>query len=458
MRLTTQYRFFFVVAPVIIIPITLAIFAMMPVLDSYGRLQTGVVVGSLTIFFLLFYLIIIGERRRSRQSEQKYRELVESANCVIIRMALDGKVTFLNFFAQKILKCTEKEVIGRHILESVLAASKSNGEDQAAAIAAICREPDKFPLTELEFISRNSQPVLLSLSVKATTYKGNKINDILLIGQDISERRHIQNLLITSEKMVMVGGLAAGMAHELNNPLGIIMQNVQNIQRRFSGSLPANQCVAESAGIDLERLHQYLNDRGINRMLEDTFNAGLRAADIIAGLLKFSRMGGNKHEAVMLSDLVESTISLASCDYELKKTYNFMSISIIRDYDDQIPATRVCRQEIEQMLFNLLKNAAQAIACNPQERPPQIKIKISFDNSWVKIELSDNGTGMSDETCKRVFEPFFTTRGVGAGTGLGLSISYAIAVNNHHGSIAVSSSPGEGSLFTVRLPIIPGAV
>ena len=458
MRFATEYGFFKIITPIIIIPVTLAIFAMMPFLDSNGRLQAGVIIGSLTIFFLLLYSIIIRERHRSQQIEQKYRDLIESANCVIIRMALDGKITFLNCFAQKLLKCDENEVIGRHILDTVLAANKSNGEDQAVAIKEICRHPDKFPLTELEFISRGSQPVLLSLSVKATICNGNQLNDILLIGQDISERRHIQNLLITSEKMVMVGGLAAGMAHELNNPLGIIMQNLQNIQRRFSSTLPANKCVAESAGIDLERLHRYLDDRGINRMLDDTFNAGLRAADIITGMLKFSRMGGNKHEAVMLPDLVESTINMASCDYELKKTYNFTSISIIREYEDQIPAIRVCRQEIEQMLFNLLKNAAQAVFCNPEERPPRITIKISFDNSWLKIELCDNGIGMSDETSKRVFEPFFTTRGVGSGTGLGLSISYAIVVNNHHGSISVSSSPGEGSLFTIRLPLMTGAV
>lgn len=277
-------------------------------------------------------------------------------------------------------------------------------------------------------------------------------------GQDMSQRRQIEDLLITSEKMVMVGGLAAGMAHELNNPLGIVLQNLQNIQRRISRTLPANARVAESVGLDLERLHRYLDERGIIRMLDDTFSAGARAADIIAGMLKFSRRAGSKHEAVLLPDLLESTIHLASCDYELKKIYNFMSITIIRDYDDQLPAIRMCRQEIEQMLFNLLKNAAQAVAGNPQDRPPKISIKTIHENSWAIIEVGDNGTGMSEDICKRIFEPFFTTREVGSGPGLGLSIAYAIVVNNHHGSISVSSAPGEGSLFTIRLPLVVESV
>lgn len=393
-----------------------------------------------------------------RDSEQKYRELVESANCVIIRMTPNGIVTFVNDFTRKLLVGDDNDIIGSHILDSVLAAQKSNGEDQEAIINEICRQPDRFPLTELEFNDPGREPILLSLSIKATRNPDSSLQDILLIGQDIRERKHMQDLLIMTEKMVMVGGLTAGMAHELNNPLGIIMQNLQNIQRRISGTLPANGSVAESVGLDMEILNRYLDKRGIHRMLDDTFAAGSRAADIISDMQKFSRKGINHHEEVVVADLIEAVIELASCDYELKKTYSFKSISIDRDYDERLPVLTICRQEVEQVIFNLFKNAAQAVMNNPAERPPRLTVRTVLDQQWATIEVSDNGTGMPESVCKRVFEPFFSSREVGAGAGLGLSVSYAIIVNNHHGSITVSSVIDEGSLFTIRLPLSPEQV
>lgn len=292
MFLSRQHKIFYALTAIIVVLVALSLYYLSRLPDFSDHLQMAaiIVLGSTSIFLFLLYSLIICERRRSEQgAEQKYKELVESANCAIIRMYFDGRVISVNSFAQKLFGCDEQQLIGRHLLETVLAVKKSNGEDQFAIVDRICSRPDELPLTELEFLSANNQRVLLSLSVKATMNADNTLNDILLIGQDISDRWQMQRLLDMSESNITSGKLATGIAHELNNPLGIIMQNLQNIKRRVSDTLPANERVAESVGIDLECLHRYLNERGINRMLEDTFSAGERAAGIISGIQKIAR-------------------------------------------------------------------------------------------------------------------------------------------------------------------------
>jgi signal transduction histidine kinase len=255
-----------------------------------------------------------------------------------------------------------------------------------------------------------------------------------------------------TEKMMMVGGLAAGMAHEINNPLGIITQTAQIIQRRLDPALPANQSVAAACGLDLDRLRQYLNERQINEFLVNIRTATERAAKIIASMLKFSRKSESLTEMVDLSQLIEQSLVLAATDYDLKKKYDFKEITIIRDFAPNLPLVPVTPMEIEQTLLNLLKNAAQALRQN-QTQAPTITTRTYREDDFVVIEIEDNGPGISPDIQKRIFEPFFTTKPVGQGTGLGLSISYAIITTNHHGRIAVQSEPGAGACFILHLPL-----
>lgn len=170
--------------------------------------------------------------------------------------------------------------------------------------------------------------------------------------------------------MLSVGGLAAGMAHEINNPLGAILQGSQNIQRRIAYDMPQNRAVAAAIGIDLERLNRYLEQRGIRHFLEGIREAGVRAAKIVADMLSFSRRSESHFGPVDLEEMLETVLRLAASDYDLKKKYDFKRIQINRDYDPTLRLAYCDKTEIEQVILNLLKNAAQAMTDEePQPRP-----------------------------------------------------------------------------------------
>jgi signal transduction histidine kinase len=137
----------------------------------------------------------------------------------------------------------------------------------------------------------------------------------------------------------------------------------------------------------------------------------------------------------------------------LKKKYDFRRIEIVREYEPDMPRIPCTETEIEQVILNLLKNAAQAMIDIPPDRKPTITLHLRREQRYAVIEVADNGPGMTEETRRRVFEPFFTTKEPGIGTGLGLSVSYMIVTQNHKGLMEVASTPGEGARFTVRLPL-----
>jgi signal transduction histidine kinase len=169
-------------------------------------------------------------------------------------------------------------------------------------------------------------------------------------------------------------------------------------------------------------------------------------------MLQFSRRADTTMEFSSLAQIVDEALELAASDYDLKKNYDFRSIEIIKDYEDtpQVPIVSV---EIEQVILNLLKNAAQAMTANPPDRKPRITLRLHRMDRYAVLEVVDNGPGMAEDVCRRVFEPFFTTKDPGVGTGLGLSVSYMIVTQNHKGLMEVQSTPGRGAVFRVSLPI-----
>ena len=169
-------------------------------------------------------------------------------------------------------------------------------------------------------------------------------------------------------------------------------------------------------------------------------------------MLTFSRIGGTQHTEVALADLADAALRLAASDYDLKKRYDFRNIAIEREFDPDLPAVPCDPTAIEQVLLNLFKNAAQAMAADGTVGP-RILVTISILGLHACLTVEDNGPGMGPATERRVFEPFFTTKAVGIGTGLGLSVSYFIITEQHRGSLTVTSRPGEGSCFTVKLPV-----
>ncbi|MBU6957696.1 PAS domain-containing protein [Pseudomonas sp. CVAP len=271
---------------------------------------------------------------------------------------------------------------------------------------------------------------------------------------DITQRLSLEEMMVQSEKMLSVGGLAAGMAHEINNPLGAILHNVQNIRRRLSADLPKNIETAEQIGIELDSVNRYLQSREVPQLLDGIQQAGARAAKIVTHMLSFSRRSNRQMAPCDLPALIDQAVEIASNDFDLAIGFDFKGQAIIRQFDPQLGPVPGTANELEQVLLNLLKNAAQAIHQREDDREPgRIILRTRLNPPWAEIQVEDNGVGMSENVRKRTFEPFFTTKEIGQGTGLGLSVSYFIITNNHKGQMEVQSTLGQGTCFTLRLPL-----
>ncbi|WP_095078566.1 HAMP domain-containing sensor histidine kinase [Pseudomonas sp. Irchel s3h17] len=275
---------------------------------------------------------------------------------------------------------------------------------------------------------------------------------------DITQRLSLEEMMVQSEKMLSVGGLAAGMAHEINNPLGAILHNVQNIRRRLSADLPKNIETAEQLGLELDSVNQYLQHREVPQLLDGIQQAGARAAKIVTHMLSFSRRSNRQMAPCDLPALIDQAVEIASNDFDLTIGFDFKGQAIVRQFDPQLGPVPGTANELEQVLLNLLKNAAQAIHQREDDREPgRIILRTRLNPPWAEIQVEDNGIGMSESVRKRTFEPFFTTKEIGQGTGLGLSVSYFIITNNHKGQMEVQSTQGQGTCFTLRLPLIASA-
>ncbi|MGA3796828.1 sensor histidine kinase [Pseudomonas fluorescens] len=271
---------------------------------------------------------------------------------------------------------------------------------------------------------------------------------------DITQRLSLEEMMVQSEKMLSVGGLAAGMAHEINNPLGAILHNVQNIRRRLSPDLPKNLEVAEQAGIELATVNRYLQIREVPQLLDGIQQAGARAAKIVTHMLSFSRRSTRQMAPCDLPALIDQAVEIAGNDFDLAIGFDFKGQAIIRQFDPALGPVPGTANELEQVLLNLLKNAAQAIHQREDDSEPgRIILRTRLNPPWAEIQVEDNGIGMSENVRKRTFEPFFTTKEIGQGTGLGLSVSYFIVTNNHKGQMEVQSTLGQGTCFTLRLPL-----
>ena len=270
---------------------------------------------------------------------------------------------------------------------------------------------------------------------------------------NVTEQVRMEEMMIQSEKMLSVGGLAAGMAHEINNPLAGILQNTAVLENRLFGDLPANHKVAEKVGIDLAALRQYLDMRSLPTMLENIRSSGNRAAAIVKNMLSFARKSDRVVSSHDLGTLLDQTIELAQTDYDMKKHYDFKQIQIIREYDQTVPPVPCESSKIQQVFLNILKNGAEAMADNADEKTsPMFVLRVKDDDAWVRVEIEDNGPGMDEPTRRRIFEPFFTTKPVGKGTGLGLSVSYFIITENHGGKMDAHVVDDGGTRFIIQLP------
>lgn len=381
------------------------------------------------------------------QSEKRFRTLTEDAP-IGISMSRDLRYTYVNqAFTAMFGFNHPSELIGTPIDERVAPQCRSsitNLESRRGTGEQVSNGYETYGLR-----SDGAQFPCYVVTTKLIFDDGPMT---VSFARDLTERERATNLMIQAEKMTMIGGLAAGMAHEINNPIGIIVQNLYNIERRLAPDSVDNQEIAEELGSSMSQIRSYLEKRNIIRLLATMHRAGERTANIVSNMLQFSHNSGYGRRPAVLVDLIEHAVDLAANDYDLKKRYDFQRIKFVRNYATGLPLVPVNATEFEQVVINIIKNAAQSMAQSGSPRP-EISLSTYREGEMAVVEVGDNGPGMDADIRKRIFEPFFTTKDVGVGTGLGLSVSYAIVTQSHKGLLSVDSVPGEGTCFTIKLPL-----
>jgi len=247
---------------------------------------------------------------------------------------------------------------------------------------------------------------------------------IVVMVEDVTEQQALETQLVQSEKLAAVGQLVSGVAHELNNPL---------------------TSIAGLSEFLLEQKELGKKDRGHLQVIQEQAE---RAGRIVRNLLTFARKGSAERVPVDLNDVIRRTLSLTAYDLKLK------DVSVERELSGALPDVFGDRHGLQQVVLNLVTNAAQAVAENPRERPRDITVSTWFDGQ-VHLRVADSGPGIPDEVAQSIFTPFFTTKEPGKGTGLGLSITYSI-VESHGGQITLEPrSARGGAAFRVDLPPAP---
>jgi len=363
-----------------------------------------------------------------RESEERYRDLVENARDVIYTLSLDGRFTSINKMGQKLLGYTESEALEMNIGD-VVAAEQADTVVRMLTLTSPC-EP--APPYELEILARDGKRIQLEVSTRVV-HSGSAAAAIQGIGRDITARKQLEEQLRLAQKMESIGTLAGGIAHDFNN----IMTGIIGF--------------ADLGMLTIEP------ENPLYEILRDIKGFGERAGNLTRQLLQFARKQVLTRQHIDLNATIEEMGKL------LRRVIGGRIVLRLSLADD-LAAIRADVSQIEQVLVNLSINGRDAM---PQGGTLVIETaNVTFRNirgsgrigakpgKYVRMSLSDTGTGMDRATLERAFEPFFTTKERGQGTGLGLAIVYGI-VQQHGGWIDVASRPGFGTAFHVFLPAAP---
>lgn len=385
-------------------------------------------------------------------SEEKYREIFNNAPICIFRTTWDGRFVEANPTMARMLGYQSRE----ELLSSVSDLARDiypRPAERERLLNALLQKPQAVSL-EIELKRKDGIPFYGKMKASLQMDESGKPAFLNGTIEDITETKKMQEIMVQTEKMLSLGGIAAGIAHEINNPLGIILQASQNLTQRTRPDFNKNQSVARDIGIEMSQIEAYMKARKLDIFLQDIRSAAIRASVIIRHMLDFTRRTGSKRTMCNVQLIVEKALALAQNDYDLKKCYDFKKIQIQVEIDAKLPVISCTETEIEQVLLNLFRNSAQAMAeADPPVDAPRITVRVSGSAGGIKIEIEDNGPGIPLNLQRRIFEPFFTTKSPGIGTGLGLSVSYFIITKGHDGRFSVSSEPGSGTCFLIELPI-----
>jgi PAS domain S-box-containing protein len=372
----------------------------------------------------------ITERKRAeealRQSEEKYRSLVENINDIIYEIDSNGIITYISTVAEILTGYNQSELIGRNIFDFIHREDLPRIQQQFQKVLSGQLGPSEY-----RFITKSGETIWIRSSSRPIIREGNPVG-LRGVGADITETKKIEAQLHQAQKMESIGTLAGGIAHDFNNILGIILGNTELALDDVPEWNPAQQ------------------------NLKEVRNACMRAKDLVRQILAFTRKTEQELKPVKIGPLVEEALGLLRASIPT-------TIEIQQNISAESDTVMADPTQIHQILMNLCTNAAQAmqgtggvleIALVDEELSEDEvgKYEGLTPGRYVRVTVSDTGPGIDPSVLDRIFDPYFTTKGLGEGTGMGLSVVQGI-VKNHHGSVYIETEVGKGTSFHVLLPI-----
>jgi PAS domain S-box-containing protein len=404
--------------------------------------------------WIAYQNLLLGDHIREIQAAhrevltlRKYlSNIIDSMPSLLVGVDVEGRITHWNMRAAAATGYEQGEVEGR-LLADVL---PDLGMELSRVSSAIAKGAPA--IRERVPAEVNGERRYRDVSVYPLVANG--VQGAVVRVDDITEKVRIEEMMIQSEKMVSVGGLAAGMAHEINNPLAAILGNARLIRKRLMEGSPRNRRTARDCGADLDRITDYARARGVDAMLDAVIESGERAGRVVTNMLGFSRKSDGEAGDEDVSLILDKAVELVRSGHDLERSYNFKDIAFDREHGQGPFLVRCDAGRLEQVFFNILNNGAQAMTFAMKEtgREPRFTLRCGRTGETIRVEIADNGPGMSEAVRRRVFEPFFTTKAAGVGTGLGMSVSYFIVTEHLGGTMRAESRPGHGAAFIIELP------
>jgi len=346
-------------------------------------------------------------------TEDRYRSIVENSADAIITIGQDNQIQSWNRGAERLFGWTSFEAIDQPL--GIMIPDKLLQAGELLCLAYGISHTSEVKNYQTERLDKRGRHIPVNLTETALVTKGKIIGRSQII-RDISELQTIEHQMRQSDRLATVGQLAAGVAHEIGNPLTSISSLVQLLERRMKN--PDHISKLGRIRVNIERITKIVHE-----------------------LVDFTRPHATDVQAVQINDVIQNAVGLMTYDNRSQK------ISIELDLTQNLPRVKASPDKLHQVVVNLLVNAFDAM----KEQGNTIRISTIEDTGSISIKVEDNGAGMDPGVMDKIFEPFFTTKDVGKGTGLGLSVSHGI-INSMNGNLFVESLPGKGATFKIEIP------
>ncbi len=409
----------------------------------------------------------VTERKRAEEflteSERRYRQLTEATLDGIVLIDAAEIIRLFNPAAEHMFGHQAAELIGQSA--GILVPKEFREPNGKGFFRYLSNRQTQFigRTVEINALRRDGTEVAVEIAVNLISFKGGMPagggeSQFLCAFRDLTERNRMRSVLVQNEKLASIGLLSAGVAHEINNPLAFVANNLVVLERDAKGILalfdkfeaakakllqvdPKLMAEINELETEIDIAYTRENLRGLIQRTRDGVD---RVTRIVHSLRGLARTDTPKHQEISIPDLVDNSLEI------LRGRYKRHGITVVQDHDPS-PRISCVQTQISQVLLNLLVNAFQALESFNKEGG-QIHVRTQRLGGEMLIEVADNGPGIAEENLDKLFDPFFTTKDVGEGTGLGLSITHNI-VTAHGGRIEVRSEPGHGAAFRVYLPI-----